>query len=318
MIQPLRPEALALFDARDDVTYEVVTDFSPDNLRRHIGDADALTIRDAPLPAEVLAAAPGVKVISRHGVGVDNVPMDDCTARGIPVTIVGPVNAISVAEQTLFLMLAAARSGIELDNAVRAGDFAARSRVLGAQLHGRTLSVLGYGNIGREVARRAAAFGMKVVVFDPYATPTADGDVTFCDTLEAALGVADVVSLHLPLTAESRNILGAAQLDLLPKGAIVINAARGGLVDEDALVARVHDGRLRGAGLDTFAEEPLPADSPLLADKRIVVSPHSASLTEESLVAMGVVTARNALAGLDGRLDPALVVNKSVLKGPDG
>lgn len=318
VIQPLRPEALAIFEGRADITYDVVTDFSPENLLPRIVTADAVTVRDAPLPADVLAAGPGVKVVSRHGVGVDNIPVDYCTGRGIPVTIVGPVNAISVAEQTMFLMLTAARSGIELDHAVRQGDFAARSRVLGAQLHGRTLCVVGLGRVGHEVALRARAFGMKVVAFDPYAGPAVSEGVRLFETLEAALEVADVVSLHLPLADDTRNLLGARQLDLLPEGAIVINAARGGLIDEDALAERVGSGRLFGAGLDTFAEEPLPVDSPLLADRKIAVSPHSAALTKESLTAMGVMTARNALAGLDGTLDPDLVVNKSVLRDGKG
>ena len=318
VIQPLRPEALALFDARDDVVHELVTDVTAENLGRLMVDADAVTLRTAPLPVEALERATRLKVISRHGVGVDNIPVDYCTERGIAVTVVGAVNAVSVAEQTMFLILAAARSGVELDRAVRRGDFDARSRVTGLQLHGRTLLIAGLGRIGREVARRALAFGMKVAAFDPYVGAGAVAGVAMRDTLEAGLREADVLSLHLPLTDATRTLIGAAELDLMPRGAILVNAARGGLVDEAALAERVRDGRLGGAGLDVFEREPPAPDSPLLAEEKIVVSPHSASLTRDCLIAMGEATARNALAGIDGTLAPELVVNRSVLedKGP--
>lgn len=313
VIQPLRPEALALFDERADISYEVVTDFSPANLLRHVDGVDAITIRDAPLPVEVVNAATDLAIVSRHGVGYDNVPVEVCTARNIPVTVVGPVNAISVAEQAMFLMLAAAKAGVALDTRIRAGDFAARSRIQGIQLSGRTLLIVGYGNIGQEVAERARAFAMKIIAFDPYADRQAFPGVRFAETLEAGLKEADVVSLHVPLTDATRNLLASKELDLLPASAIVINTARGGLIDEEALLARVKSGRLHGAGLDTFVEEPLPHGHPITTDERIVLSPHSSALTDESLLAMGMMTARNALAGLDGNLDPNLVINKSVL-----
>lgn len=314
VIQPLRSEALTLFDQRNDVSYEVVTDFSTNNLLKHVVDADAITVRDAPLSEEVLAAAPKIRIVSRHGVGYDNIPVDYCTSRGIPVTVVGDVNAISVAEQTMFLMLAAARAGVQLDAAVRNGDFAARSRLLGVELCGRTLLLVGFGRIGREVAKRAAGLGMDILVFDPFTSRTAFDGVSFVDTLGMGLAAADVVSLHTPLSGTTRNLIDAEALSKLKRGAIIINTARGGIVDEAALVDALRSGHVRAAGLDTFAVEPLPAGDPLISEKRVILSPHSAALTEESLVAMGVMTARNALAGLDGNLDPALVVNRSVLK----
>jgi D-3-phosphoglycerate dehydrogenase len=302
-----------LFEQRQDVRFEVITDFSPDNLLRHVGAADAITVRDAPLPVQVLQAAPKLRIISRHGVGYDNIPVDYCTSRGVPVTVVGDVNAVSVAEQTLFLMLAAARRGVELDQAVRTGAFSARSRLIGVELRGRVLLLVGFGRIGREVARRAAAFDMKIAIFDPYADRAMLPELQFVDTLDDGLRIADVLSLHIPLGAETRDLIGARELALLPDGAIVINTARGGILDETALVSAIQSGRLRAAGLDTFTVEPLPQNHPLLAEQRIALSPHSAALTEESLLAMGLATARNALAGLDGSLNPDLVVNRSVL-----
>lgn len=314
VIQPLRAEALALFDERSDVSYEVVTDFSKENLIAHVEDIDAITIRDAPLPIEVLAAAPKLRIISRHGVGYDNIPVDYCTGRGVPVTVVGDVNAISVAEQTMLLMLAAARSGVRLDAAVRSGDFGARSRVIGVELRGRTLLIVGFGRIGREVARRASAFGMDILVHDPFASRAGFQGARFVDQLEDGLAAADVLTLHVPLSDATRNMINAAAIRALKPGAIIVNTARGGIIDEAALVEALEDGHVRSAGLDTFEVEPLPVSHPLAIHQRVVLSPHSAALTEESLLAMGIMTARNALAGIDGVLDPALVVNRSVLK----
>ena len=313
VIQPLRPEALAILDARPDVTYEVVTDFTPANLLTKVAEADAITVRDAPLSAEVLAAAPRLKVVSRHGVGYDNIPVDHCTGRGIPVTVVGDVNAVSVAEHAIYLMLSAARRGVELDEAVRTGDFASRARLVGVELQGRKLLLIGYGRIGRETARRAEGLGMEILVHDPFADQSAHPGTRFVG-FEEGLAEADALSLHIPLSDKTRNLIDARALAMMPKGSIVINTARGGIVDEEALITSIEAGHTRAAGLDVFAQEPLPIGSPILASQRVILTPHSAALTEESLIAMGVMTARNALAGLDGTLDPQLIVNRAALE----
>jgi len=314
VIQPLHPKAIALLDALKDVSYEVVTDFSEANLVKAARNVDAITVRDAPLSRNVIEEAPSLCVISRHGVGYDNIPVDFCTQKSIPVTVVGPVNAVSVAEHTLFLLLAAARAGVVLDQSVRNGNFSARSNTLGVELRGKTLLLIGYGRIGQEVARRASAFGLRVLVYDPYYAGGADVEITLFGSLDAALKQADAVSLHLPLSDATRNILGARELGLLPKGAIVVNASRGGLIDENALANAVQSGALHGAGIDTFDEEPLDPRSPLIREPRIVLSPHSAALTEDALIAMGMKTVENALAGLEGTLNPQFVINKEVLK----
>jgi len=314
VIQSLRPEALELFDARKDISYELITDCSEQNLLTKVRDADAITVRTALITERVLAAAPRLKVISRHGVGYDNIPVNACTARGIPVTIVGSVNAVSVAEHAIFLMLAAARSAIELDTATRRGDFGIRNRVTSIELSGRNLLIVGFGRIGKQVAVRARAFGMNILVFDPYLPTDLPKDIWVFTSLQSALPEANVVTLHTPLTNETKGMLGERELSLLPKGAIVVNASRGGVVEEAALLAAVKSGHLHGAGLDTFDVEPLPADSPFCSEPRIVLSPHTAAMTETSLAAMSMMTAKNAVAGVDGTLDPELVVNRAVLK----
>lgn len=313
VIQRIAQPALDLLSERDDVSFEVLTDTSAAAIAARVGDVHAITIRDAPLPAEALAGARNLKIVSRHGVGYDNVPVSACSERGIPVTIIGDVNAIAVAEHTMFLMLAVAKNGSRFDRAVRAGDFGIRTRLTTAELRGKTLLLVGYGRIGQEFASRARPFGLTVTAFDPFVDRSRFPDVVFFDTLVAALAQADVVSLHVPLGERTRNLIDAAALAHMKTGSILLNAARGGIIDETALIAALDAGHLRGAGLDVYAREPLPADDPLLAREDIVFSPHCAALTAECLVEMGKATVRNVLAAFDGTLDPALVVNRSSL-----
>ena len=313
IIQPLVSDAYAALNERPDIDWKVVEHEPAEGLAAAVAGADALTVRVGELTEEALDAAPNLRVISRHGVGYDNVPVDYCTKRGIAVAITADANSTSVAEHAIHLMLAAARVGMQVDAELRKGNYGIRSRIIGMELCGKTILVVGHGRIGRKVADLAAAFGMNVLVHDPYATVPESAAHSAVMRLDDGLERADIVTLHLPLTEETRGLLGPRELDLLRRNAIVVNVSRGGLVDETALLDRVTDGRLFGAGLDTFMEEPLPDDSPLLAEPRIVLSPHSASFTDNSLRAMGLLTVRNAIDGIDGTLDPGMVINPEVL-----
>ncbi|MEQ8968119.1 MAG: hydroxyacid dehydrogenase [Azospirillaceae bacterium] len=311
----LHPEGMALLEAREGLTVEVVEQATPEDLRARLPEADALAIRTVTLPEEAVAAASRLKVVARHGVGYDNIPVPALTARGIPLALVGAVNALAVAEHTLFLMLACAKRCVAHDHAVRAGDWWLRNRFEGTELAGKTLLLLGFGRIGREVAARAAVFGLTVTAYDPVVpaeTVAAAGVAPLADW-RAALPEADFVSLHLPLSDETRNLFDAATLAAMKPSAILINTARGGLVDEAALAEAVTAGRLAGAGIDVFVEEPPEPDNPLMAVERVILSPHTAGLTLECAIRMGTVTARNVLDGLDGTLDRSLVVNREVL-----
>ena len=313
VIQAIADEAMARLEARADVEVEVLRDTSAAAIVAAIGDADAVTIRDAPLPEAAVDAARQLRIGSRHGVGYDNIPVELCTARGIAVTVIGPVNTVAVAEHAFFLMLAAAKRGAHLDRAVRAGDFAARSRYLTLELRGQTLSIIGFGRIGQELAARARAFGMTIAVYDPVADRAAHPDVVFHDTLDAALGVGDVVSLHVPLSPRTRGMIGREELARMPTGSILVNTARGGIVDEQALAEALEAGHLHAAGLDVFEQEPPLPDNPLLVRDDVVLSPHNAALSSNSLIGMGLHTVDNVLACFDDTLDPTLVVNAEVL-----
>lgn len=283
-----------------------------------VARAEAILIRYGVLSEAAIARATSLRVVSRHGVGYDNLPLAALTVRGIPVTIVGPVTAVTVAEQTFALMLAVAKRIPVCDRAVRSGHWSLRNEIDALELNGKRLLLIGFGRIGREVAYRARAFGMQILVYDPHVDPAAviASGAHRMTTLHEALPDADVISLHVPLTRETRNLLGEAAIERMKPSVIVLNTARGGLIDEAALAEALAT-RLRrgGAGLDVFADEPPDGRRSLLGLPNVVVSPHSAALTVEAVQRMGVIAARNVVAGLEGTLDPSLVVNPEVLAG---
>ncbi len=315
MLRPLHPDAVALFEARPDITFEVLEPVDPQILVEKIAGADAISVRTSPIPASLIARANRLRTVARHGVGYDAVDVAALTARRIPLTITNGANDLSVAEHALALMLAVAKRLCELDGALRGGNWGQLPGRPMVELAGRTVLVLGHGRIGRRVARLCAAFGMRVLVSDPYidqATITAAGHTPVAD-LAGALGQADVVSVHVPRSPATIDLLDAPLLALLPAHAILINTARGGIVNEAALIAALRAGRLLGAGLDVFATEPTPKDNPLLALPNVVASAHLAAGTAEGMRRMGMQCAQNILDVLDGRPNPEMVVNKEVL-----
>ena len=310
----VHPDGLALLEAAPGITSDYVEDTGDTAYLQRLPDADALLLRTQPLTAEILASAPRLKIVSRHGVGYDAIDVAALTARGIPLTVVGDVNAQSVAEQTLTLMLAAAKRLIRADRATRAGDWNYRERLEPCELNGKTLLIVGFGRIGRRVARLCQAFEMRVLVHDPFvsAEEIAAAGATAAPDLAEGLKQAQVLTLHLPKTGDAP-LIGAAELALLPAEAILVNTARGSLVDEAALVAAVESGRLAAAGLDVYEAEPPPTGASVLVDDRLVLMPHAAGLSRESASRMSVAAMRNILDFFEGRLDSYLVVNAADL-----
>jgi D-3-phosphoglycerate dehydrogenase len=313
----IHPDGMAVLRAESGLDIEVFDDPGAALPMQKLAEADALLIRYGILTADQARAMPRLKVVSRHGVGCDNLPVAELAAMGIPVAVVGPVNAVSVAEQVMAMLLAQIKQIGPYDRAVRTGNWAIRDSLAVGELAGRRLLILGFGQIGRHVARRALAFDMEVLTYDPFVSADAmqASGCTAVTDWRAALADVDAVSLHLPATPETRGMIGAAELARMKPTAILINAARGGLVDEAALHAAL-SGRMAagGAGIDCFATEPPAADLPLLRLPNVVLSPHSAALSREAAQRMGVVAAQNVIAGLNGRLDPALIFNRNALE----
>ena len=310
----VHPAATALLDGRTDVTARRL-DKARDDVRAALAEADGILVRALKLDAALIEAAPRLKAVARHGVGYDDVDVAALTQRGIPLMIVGDANAKPVAEHTMAMMLAVTRQLPVGDRAMRNDDFAARGTIAMTELAGKTVLIVGFGRIGRQVAARCVAFEMRIIAADPFADAAAvaaDGHGYAADFREA-LGQADIVTLHLPANADGSAVFGAAELAAMKPGAYLVNCARGSLIDEAALAAALGDGRLRGAGLDVTRQEPTPPDNPLLALDNVVFSPHNAALTEECFERMGVVSMQNILDALAGTPRPDHVVNREVL-----
>ena len=283
---------------------------------REARDVHAIIARASPVTRAIIDAAAELRVVSRHGVGYDSVDVARLTERGIPLTIAIAANALSVAEHTLYLILALAKRGFTFDREVKRGNFEVRATLRGADIAGKSLLVVGFGRTGTRVARFARAFDMKVFVYDPYidqSTIPAAGCAAVDDYF-SILPRMDMVTMHCPLTEETRGMIAERELDAMKPSAYLINCARGGIVDEQALCTALESGSIAGAGLDVFVREPTPADDPLLSLDNVITSPHIAGVTLEASMRMATGAASNVLAAFDGTLDPAVVVNIEVLK----
>ncbi|MAE64390.1 MAG: hypothetical protein CMJ18_08965 [Phycisphaeraceae bacterium] len=272
-------------------------------------DADAVVVRLYEIDADRLASCDRLKVIAKHGVGVDNVDVAAATARRIPVVFTPGANANSVAEHTMTLMLALARQVFASGEALRAGRFQDRDQFQGVELAGRTLGVVGLGRIGRRVATMSRdGFAMEVLAYDPLVE---DHGFAVAESLEDLLTAADFLSLHLPLSTRTRHLMNADRLSLLKPTCRIINTSRGALIDEEALVRALREGRIAGAALDVFATEPLPVDHPLCAAPNTLLTPHISTLTAESLDRMARDAAQGVLDVLAGK-QPRWTVNPEV------
>ncbi len=272
----------------------------------------AIGVRTVRLDAALLSRAHQLRVVAKHGVGTDNIDVGYLAGRRVPVTITADANSVSVAEHTMMMMLAAAKHLRTYDGAVRQGDWDFRKSARAVELAGRRVLVVGFGRIGKRVAALCKAFGLHVLVHDtaPRALAQADAAGYGCVAeLEAGLAQADVLTLHIPLTAQSAMLLDAARLRRLPRGAIVVNCARGGIVDEDALAQALAEGAVAAAALDVFGREPIVQPHRLAAFDNVVLTPHSAATTREGARAMATAMAHNILGGIDGRLDPSCIVD---------
>lgn len=298
----LAPQALELLEGFEMI-YAGKTPTQDDLLalcRAH--DPVAIIVRYGKVDAAMIAAAPSLKVISKHGSGTDTIDKVAAKARGIEVVAAAGANAAAVAEQALALMLACAKSVVTLDARMRAGHWD-KATHKSLELHGRTVGLVGLGAIGQRFARMADAMGMRVLGFDPFAKDLP----AFIEraALDDIWRESDVISLHCPLTDENRNLLNARTLARCKRGVIVVNTARGGLIDEEALLQAVQSGQVRSAGLDSFAVEPMAAGHPFQQDARIVLSPHIGGVTGDAYVNMGTAAARNVLAVLQQRATAA-------------
>ena len=272
-----------------------------------LADVDAVLIRSATkIDAEAIAAAPKLKVVARAGVGLDNVDVKAATAAGVMVVNAPQSNIVSAAEQAIALLFAVARRTPNANASLKSGEWK-RSKFTGVEILDKTVGVVGFGKIGQLVAQRLAAFGTTIIAYDPYVQPAraAQYGVRMV-TLEELLREADIVTIHLPKTPETLGLIGERELQLVKPGVIIVNAARGGLVDEDALAIALKEGRVGGAGLDVFATEPTTS-SPLFEFDNVVVTPHLGASTDEAQEKAGTAVAKSVKLALKGEFVPDAV-----------
>lgn len=280
---PLLPDGLATLRAAPGLVVEDLSDGDRESLLRALPGASALIVRSrTKVDTDLIRAGDALRVVGRAGVGVDNIDIPACTRRGIAVLNAPAANTYSTAELAFGLLLAAARRIPEADGSIRDGAWM-RKHLRGTQLSGKTLGVIGLGRIGAEVAMRGRAFGMRVVAYDPFVNEERAEDlgIELVD-LDALLGMAHAVTLHVPLMEENRGLIGREEIAAMRPGAILVNAARGGLVDETAVAEGLASGQLGAAGLDVYETEPLPADSPLREAPHLVFTPHLGASTFEA------------------------------------
>lgn len=321
LCRALHPTAMEMLAARPELEVRVLTDqFRGPPLQAELAaalpGADGVMVGLEKVSDELLATAPSLRVISRFGVGFDSLDIPACTRRGVTVGVVNGANDLSVAEHAMMLMLAVARRTIEMDASVRAGTWMLQSGRRMHELSERSVLVVGYGRIGTRVARLCAAFGMKVMVHDPaFPVPriAADGYEPIVDMM-AGVAKADVVTLHCPLSEATKGMVNAGFLAAMKPTAWLINTARGGLVEEAALVQALGTGVIEAAGVDVLVTEPPAVDHPLFKLPNIVFAPHNAAAALETYAKMSRRAALNLIEYFDGTLDPGFCVNPEALR----
>jgi len=313
---PIHPDGIERLRTAPGVTLDHPGTANGASLVDRLKNADGLIVRGTPVDEALLAKAERLSVVCRHGVGYDLVDVPALTRRGIALMITPEANAASVAEHALMLMLNLARNVVPISAAVRRGEWRVRGQSSTFELGGRKVLVVGFGRIGTRVARLCSAFGMQVMVHDPYlpaGTIRGAGYEAIKDR-DAGLAQADIVTLHVPANAETRGMVNAAFLAHMKPGAVLVNTARGTLVDEAALEAALRSGHLGAAGLDVLRVEPMVQGLSMLELDNLVVTPHVAASTAEGLRRMAWDSAGNVLDFLAGRVDRDAVVNGEVLK----
>jgi D-3-phosphoglycerate dehydrogenase len=314
IVQPIHERGMQVFGDRFDV--RVAADPSVKTIIREIKGVAGALVRTASFPREVIEAADSLKVIARHGVGVDNIDVKAATEKRIAVVYTPLANAVSVAEYVITAIGALAKRTLIMDRASREGRWEVRNEYKTVDLDGKILGLIGLGRVGTMVAKKAiGAYSMKVVAYDPYIQSEAAGslDIALSQDIDEIFRKVDVVSLHVPLTPETRGMVSAARLRLMKPTAFFINTARGEVVDEKALLEALKSGAIAGAALDVYEQEPPLKDNPLFALENVILSPHSAALTQECVIRMATGAAEGVVDALSGKR-PQFVVNPEVYK----
>ena len=305
VIQNIHQEGIKLLEDNSSYEFEIFDEINED-LRHKIVDCDAISIRTAKLPNEIISSAKKLQVISRHGVGYDNIDLKSTKEIGATLTITATANAVAVAEHVMFMLLNISKRKDMYDQSVKLGKFNDRNKLPKTiELWGKNILIAGFGRIGQALIKRCLGFEMNVFVYDPYINDEkikSLGGKKVNDIKEAVKEM-DAISLHMPLNDETKNIINYELLKSMKKNCIIINAARGGIVNEVDLDRALNENLIFGAGLDVFETEPPAKNNPLLKNKKVFLSPHTAAFTEECMTRIGKETIQNIFDFFDGNLE---------------
>ena len=311
VIEEIHKDGLELLKNHPDYEYELITDVSEENLIKRLPNFDACTLRVSKLDENVLKHCKKLKAISRHGVGFDNVDLEYIKKNNITLLVTATANAVAVAEHVLSMFLSLSKSIIEYDAQVRKGNFKSNAKnITTFELLNKNILIAGFGRIGKKLIKRCLAFDTKVYVYDPYVDETIikNHRGIKINNIEDGLKIADFVSLHMPLTAETKNLLNYSVFKKMKKNSIVVNTARGGIINEIDLERALNEGLIFGAGLDVFVNEPVEKDNPLLKNNKLILSPHSATFTNECTSRMGIETTKNIIDFFEKKIDKSMIV----------
>jgi D-3-phosphoglycerate dehydrogenase len=311
VIQPIHEAGIELLKSNSDYEFEVVENVDPEFLKSKIKDCDGASIRTAKLNADVIHVAEKLKIISRHGVGYDNIDLEVVKQKNLTLAITATANAVAVAEHVMFMLLNISKRKNMYDSTVKDGKFNDRNKLpKTVELWRKNILIAGFGRIGQALIKRCLGFEMKVFIYDPFVSKEVIeklGGIKV-DSMNESCKDMDAISLHIPLNDKTKNIINYDLLKTMRKNCIIINAARGGIVNEVDLDRALNENLIFGAGLDVFETEPPEENNPLLKNDKVFLSPHTAAFTEECMTRMGKETIQNILDFFDEKLEKSKIV----------
>ena len=311
IVENIHKDGLKLLEKHPNFQYEIITDVSKENLIKELPKFDGLTLRVTKLGSDILKKCNNLKVISRHGVGYDNVDLDYLKKNNISLLITATGNALTVAEHVMYMMLSLSKGVTSYDSEVRSGNFNKNTNKIETyELYKKEILIAGFGRIGQNLIKRCLGFDMKVNVCDPFVDEAKIKSFggNKVENLELALKTADFVSIHMPLNKKTKNLIDSKMLKTMKSNTIIINTARGGIINETDLDNALKSKIICAAGLDVFEKEPPDLNNPLLKNKKVLLSPHSATFTNECKSRMSIETVQNIIDFFENKVKPYMVV----------
>ena len=311
IIQPIDKSGIEILENHPDYNFEIIDGTDLEEIKKKIIECDGISIRTAKLPAEVIKGAKNLKIISRHGVGYDNIDLEAAKKKNITISITATANAVAVAEHVMFMLLNISKRKDMYDKTVKSGRFNDRNKLPKTiELWNKNILIMGFGRIGKSLIKRCIGFEMNVYVYDPFVSKEEIESLggKKIEDLKEGVKKMDALTLHIPLNEKTKNIINYDVLKNMKKNCIIINASRGGIINESDLNKSLNENKIFGAGLDVFDTEPPDNDNPLLKNDKTFLSPHTAAFTEECMVRMGKETIQNIIDFFDKKLEKSKIV----------